>query len=175
MVMQNQADSTLVVLALLAVTGFMVWLVFFTGEGYKGIWEDIKSARGIKKERFPVPIFDRSKIDLPRPKKPKLQAITREPINFNEQQLRDWASQLQQSIKDIRKEATELAKAYNAMPPSLVEDPSKPKRKGKPAAKKTTKKPVAKKTAKKPVKKAAPKRATAVKAKKKTTPKRKGR
>lgn len=173
--MQNQSDSAFVVLALIAVTGFLVWLVFFTGDGYRGIWEDIKSARGIKKERFPVPIFDRSKIDLPRPKKPKLQAITREPINFNEQQLRDWANQLQQTIKNVRKEATELANAYNAMPPSLVEDPRKPKRKGKPAAKKTTKKPVAKKTSKKPTKKAAPKRATAVKPKKKAAPKRKGR
>lgn len=173
MVMQNQADSTLVFLALLAVAGFMVWLIFFTGEGYKGIWEDIKSARGIKKERFPVPVFDRSKIDLPRPKKPKLQAISRQPINFNEEQLRDWAEQLQQSIKDIRKEASELAKAYNAMPPSLIEDPAKPRRK--PAAKKTAKKPATKKTAKKPVKKAAPKRVSAVKPKKKAAPKRKGR
>lgn len=171
--MQNQADSTLVFLALLAVAGFMVWLIFFTGEGYKGIWEDIKSARGIKKERFPVPVFDRSKIDLPRPKKPKLQAISRQPINFNEEQLRDWAEQLQQSIKDIRKEASELAKAYNAMPPSLIEDPAKPRRK--PAAKKTAKKPATKKTAKKPVKKAAPKRVSAVKPKKKAAPKRKGR
>lgn len=173
--MQSQSDSAFVVLALFAVTGFMVWLVFFTGEGYKGIVQDIKSARGIKKERFPVPIFDRSKIDLPRPKKPKLQAITREPIDFNEQQLRDWASHLQQSIKDIRKEATELAKAYNSMPPSLVGDPSRPKRKSRPAAKKTTKNAAAKKTTKKPVKKAGSKRATAVKAKKKATPKRKGR
>ena len=129
----NQADSSLVVLALLAVAGFMVYLVFFTGDGYRGILEDLKSLSNKKKERFPVPVFDRSKIELPRPKKPKIQDPVREPINFNEQQLRDWAEQLQQSIKEIRKEASELAKAYNAMPPSLIEDPSKPKRR--PAAK----------------------------------------
>ena len=165
----NQADSALVVLALLAVAGFMVYLVFFTGDGYKGILEDLKSLSNKKKERFPVPVFDRSKIELPRPKKPKVQDPVREPINFNEQQLRDWADQLQQSIKEIRKEASELAKAYNAMPPSLIEDPSKPKRK--PAAKKTTKKVAVKKTAKKP----AAKKAAASKPKQKPAAKKKGR
>ncbi|CAB4542344.1 MAG: hypothetical protein F2536_01715 [Actinobacteria bacterium] len=166
--MQNSAETAFVVVALLGVVAFLVWLVFFTGEGYKGIWEDLKSiGSNKKKERFPVPIFDRSKIDLPRPKKPKLGTISREPINFNEQQLRDWAEQLQQSIKDIRKEANELAKAYNSMPPSLVEDPSKPRRKPKAAPKaKTTKRPAAKK--------AAPKK-PAVKPKKKAAPKKKGR
>jgi len=165
----NQADSALVVLALLAVAGFMVYLVFFTGDGYKGILQDLKSLSTKKQERFPVPVFDRSKIELPRPKKPKIQAPVREPINFNEQQLRDWADQLQQSIKEIRQEASELAKAYNAMPPSLIEDPSKPKRK--PAAKKTTKKVAVKKTAKKP----AAKKAIAAKPKKKPAAKKKGR
>lgn len=165
----NQVDSALVVLALLAVAGFMVYLVFFTGDGYRGILEDLKSLSNKKKERFPVPVFDRSKIELPRPKKPKIQDPVREPINFNEQQLRDWAEQLQQSIKEIRKEASELAKAYNAMPPSLIEDPSKPKRK--PAAKKTTKKVAVKKTAKKP----AAKKAIAAKPKKKPAAKKKGR
>jgi hypothetical protein len=38
----NQADSFLVVPALLAVAGFLVYLVFFTGDGYKGILEDLK-------------------------------------------------------------------------------------------------------------------------------------
>jgi len=165
----NQVDSALVVLALLAVAGFMVYLVFFTGDGYKGILEDLKSLSNKKKERFPVPVFDRSKIELPRPKKPKIQDPVREPINFNEQQLRDWADQLQQSIKEIRKEASELAKAYNAMPPSLIEDPSKPKRK--PAAKKTTKKVAVKKTVKRP----AAKKAIAAKPKKKPAAKKKGR
>jgi len=165
----NQADSSLVVLALLAVAGFMVYLVFFTGDGYRGILEDLKSLSNKKKERFPVPVFDRSKIELPRPKKPKIQDPVREPINFNEQQLRDWADQLQQSIKEIRKEASELAKAYNAMPPSLIEDPSKPKRK--PAAKKTTKKVAVKKTVKRP----AAKKAIAAKPKKKPAAKKKGR
>ncbi len=165
----NQVDSALVVLALLAVAGFMVYLVFFTGDGYRGILEDLKSLSNKKKERFPVPVFDRSKIELPRPKKPKIQDPVREPINFNEQQLRDWAEQLQQSIKEIRKEASELAKAYNAMPPSLIEDPSKPKRK--PAAKKTTKKVAVKKTVKKP----AAKKAIAAKPKKKPAAKKKGR
>lgn len=165
----NQVDSALVVLALLAVAGFMVYLVFFTGDGYRGILEDLKSLSNKKKERFPVPVFDRSKIELPRPKKPKIQDPVREPINFNEQQLRDWADQLQQSIIEIRKEASELAKAYNAMPPSLIEDPSKPKRK--PAAKKTTKKVAVKKTVKKP----AAKKAIAAKPKKKQAAKKKGR
>jgi hypothetical protein len=165
----NQVDSALVVLALLAVAGFMVYLVFFTGDGYRGILEDLKSLSNKKKERFPVPVFDRSKIELPRPKKPKIQDPVREPINFNEQQLRDWADQLQQSIKEIRKEASELAKAYNAMPPSLIEDPSKPKRK--PAAKKTTKKVAVKKTVKRP----AAKKAIAAKPKKKPAAKKKGR
>ena len=175
--MYGQPNESLVGLALLAVAGFVLWLVLFTGDGYKGIAQDLRSIGRKKPEKFPVPVFDRSKIELPRPKKPKLQAIVREPINFNEEQLRDWADQLQQSIKEIRKEASELAKAYNAMPPSLVEDPDKPRRKpaAKPAtAKKTVKKkPAAKKAQpKKPVKKAAPK---ATKTTKKAAPKKKGR
>lgn len=175
--MYGQPNESLVGLALLVVAGFVLWLVLFTGDGYKGIAQDLKSIGRKKPEKFPVPVFDRSKIELPRPKKPKLQAIVREPINFNEEQLRDWANQLQQSIKEIRKEASDLAKAYNAMPPSLVEDPDKPRRK--PVAKRATakktvkKKPVAKKALpKKPVKKAAPK---ATKTTKKAAPKKKGR
>jgi len=175
--MYGQPNESLVGLALLVVAGFVLWLVLFTGDGYKGIAQDLKSIGRKKPEKFPVPVFDRSKIELPRPKKPKLQAIVREPINFNEEQLRDWADQLQQSIKEIRKEASELAKAYNAMPPSLVEDPAKPRRK--PVAKRATakktvkKKPAAKKALpKKPVKKAAPK---ATKTTKKAAPKKKGR
>ena len=175
--MYGQPNESLVGLALLAVAGFVLWLVLFTGDGYKGIAQDLKNIGRKKPEKFPVPVFDRSKIELPRPKKPKLQAIVREPINFNEEQLRDWADQLQQSIKEIRKEASELAKAYNAMPPSLVEDPAKPRRKpaAKPATTKKTvkKKPAAKKAQpKKPVKKAAPK---ATKTTKKAAPKKKGR
>ena len=175
--MYGQPNESLVGLALLVVAGFVLWLVLFTGDGYKGIAQDLKSIGRRKPEKFPVPVFDRSKIELPRPKKPKLQAIVREPINFNEEQLRDWANQLQQSIKEIRKEASDLAKAYNAMPPSLVEDPDKPRRK--PVAKRATakktvkKKPAAKKALpKKPVKKAAPK---ATKTTKKAAPKKKGR
>ena len=175
--MYGQPNESLVGLALLVVAGFVLWLVLFTGDGYKGIAQDLKSIGRKKPEKFPVPVFDRSKIELPRPKKPKLQAIVREPINFNEEQLRDWANQLQQSIKEIRKEASDLAKAYNAMPPSLVEDPDKPRRK--PVAKRATakktvkKKPAAKKALpKKPVKKAAPK---ATKTTKKAAPKKKGR
>lgn len=170
--MQSQADSAIVTIALLAIAGFLIWLVFFTGDGYKGILEDLKSLDQKKKERFPIPVFDRSKIDLPRPKKPRLQALTREPVNFNEKQFKNWVAQLQKSLVDLRKEAAELAKAYNSMPPSLVEDPSKPKRK-RPAAKP---KPAAKKPiAKKPVKKAAPKRTTSSKTTKKAAPKKKGR
>lgn len=175
--MYGQPNESLVGLSLLVVAGFVLWLVLFTGDGYKGIAQDLKSIGRKKPEKFPVPVFDRSKIELPRPKKPKLQAIVREPINFNEEQLRDWANQLQQSIKEIRKEASDLAKAYNAMPPSLVEDPDKPRRK--PVAKRATakktvkKKPAAKKALpKKPVKKAAPK---ATKISRKAAPKKKGR
>lgn len=175
--MYGQPNESLVGLALIVVAGFVLWLVLFTGDGYKGIVQDLKSIGRKKPEKFPVPVFDRSKIELPRPKKPRLQAIVREPINFNEEQLRDWADQLQQSIKEIRKEASELAKAYNAMPPSLVEDPAKPRRKPvakQASAKKTVKKkPAAKKALpKKPVKKAAPK---ATKTTKKAAPKKNGR
>ena len=176
--MYGQPNDSLVALALVAIGAFIAWLVLFTGDGYKGIIDDLRNTRRKKIERFPVPVFDRSKIELPRPKKPKLQAIVREPINFNEEQLRDWANQLQQSIKELRKEATELAKAYNSMPPSLAEDPSKPRRKpaakAKAAKKAVKKKPATKKTvAKKSVKKAAPKRTA--KPTKKAAPKRKGR
>lgn len=178
--MYGQPNDFLTALALIAVVGFLGWLVFFTGDGYKGIAKDLRSLSGKKVERFPVPIFDRSKIELPRPAKPTVKPIVRAPVDFNEEQLRDWARQLQQSIVDLRKEAAELAKAYNSLPPSLEEDPAKPrpqaKAKASPAKKTVQKKPAAKKPiAKKPVKKAAPKRSTAAKTTKKAAPKKKGR
>jgi hypothetical protein len=183
--MYGQPNDFLTALALIAVVGFLGWLVFFTGDGYKGIAKDLRSLGGKKVERFPVPIFDRSKIELPRPAKPTVKPIVRTPVDFNEEQLRDWARQLQQSIADLRKEAAELAKAYNSLPPSLVEDPAKPpaqaKAKVSPAKKTVQKKPAAKKPAakkpiaKKPVKKAAPTRSTAAKTTKKAAPKKKGR
>lgn len=178
--MFGQPNDSMVGLALVAVIAFVLWLVLFTGDGYKGILEDLKSINRKKPEKFPVPVFDRSKIELPRPKKPTLQTSKKKPVKLDEEQLVDFANQLMQSAKDIRKEAAELVKAYNAMPPSLVEDPSKPRRKpaGKSSsAKKTTKsKPTAKKAApKEPVKKAAPKATKSSKPSKKAAPKKKGR
>jgi hypothetical protein len=148
-------QTAITIIGLLAVLGFVIWLVLFTGDGYRGIIDDIKALKGNKKERFPVPVFDRSKIDLPRPEKPKPRAISRDSKIPPAEQLAQWALDLQRSIEDIREEASALARAYRDLPPqfaALATEPpkrakavTKAKAKGKPSTAK--KKPL--KTAKK--------------------------
>jgi hypothetical protein len=151
--MAEQIQSALVLLALLGVTAFLVWLVFFTGEGYQGIVQDLKSITKKRQDLYAVPVFDRSKIDLPRPKKPFPKAIDRPRSADGAEQLSAWAEELRQSIEEIREEANALAKAYKDLPPQFSELASKPpKRASSKLAKSPAKKAPVKKKAK-PVKK----------------------
>jgi hypothetical protein len=158
--MPDQGQTLLVAIALIGVVGFLVWLVFFTGEGYQGVLQDLKSVRKVKQERFPVPVFDRSKIELPRPKKPTPRNLERSNEVSGAEQLAIWAEELRKSIEEIREEANALAKAYKELPPQFAELATKPPKRAitaKPTSKKTTSakkqvKPV-KKTAKTKAKK----------------------
>lgn len=109
--MPAQAQDNLVAVALCAVAGFLIWLLFFTGEGYKGIFRDLRSIRKEKREPFPVPVFDRTKIELPRPKKPAPRNLERNREISGSEQLKIWAEELRNSIDEVRKEANTLAKA----------------------------------------------------------------
>lgn len=151
--MAEQIQSALVWLALFGVSAFLVWLVFFTGEGYGGMVQDLKSIRKKRQDLYAVPVFDRSKIDLPRPKKPFPKAIDRQRSTDGAEQLSAWAEELRQTIEEIREEANALAKAYKDLPPQFSELAAEPpKRTSSRSAKLPAKKAPVKKKAK-PVKK----------------------
>jgi hypothetical protein len=103
--------------------------------------QDLKSVRKVKQERFPVPIFDRSKIELPRPKKPTPRILERSNEVSGAEQLAIWAEELRKSIEEIREEANALAKAYKELPPQFAELATKPPKRA------ITAKPTSKKTA----------------------------
>lgn len=152
--MPDQGQTLLVSIALLAVGGFLVWLVFFTGEGYLGILKDLKSLRKVKRDPFAVPVFDRSKIELPRPKKPTPRNLERNSQISGAEQLALWADELRNSIDEIREEANALAKAYKELPPQFAELATKPPKRAI-TAKPTSKKKTAAKKQLEPAKKTA--------------------
>lgn len=133
----NQTAITFI--GLVPVLGFVIWLVLFTGDGYRGIIDDIKALKGNKKERFPVPVFDRSKIDLPRPEKPKPRTISRNSEISPAEQLAQWALDLQRSIEDVREEANALVRAYRELPPKFADLATEPPKRAKAKPKAKTK------------------------------------
>lgn len=167
--MPEQIQSAFVFIALLGVSAFLVCLVFFTGEGYQGMVQDLKSIRRKKQDPYAVPVFDRSKIDLPRPKKPFPKAIDRPRSTDGAEQLSAWAEELRQSIEEIREEANALAKAYKDLPPQFSELATKPPKR---VSSKSEKPPAKKVTVKK---KAKPVKKTQVSKAKKTASKPTGR
>ena len=137
-------DPTFVYLGLALVAGFVIWLIFFSGNGdFKSFLSDLKGMpRETKPERFPVPVFDKSTIDLPRP--PKAQ---RNPIIYQRSsdeidlKLDTWAKDLRQSLREVRAESQWLVEKYKDVPlkrpkPEVKADKAKPAKKS-PATKAT--------------------------------------
>ena len=108
-----------VVLSLLAIAGFVIWLVFFSGNGdFKSFLEDLKGQpTSKKKDPFPVPVFDRSKIELPLPPKPSRKPIVYRPTADEiDLKLDTWAKDLRQSLREVRAESQWLVEKYKDVP-----------------------------------------------------------
>ena len=154
----------LTVMSLIAIAAFIIWLMFFSGNGdFKSFLEDLRgSPKNVKKERFPVPVFDRSKIEVPLPPKP-----ARKPVSYNptsdeiDLKLDTWAKDLRQSLREVRAESQWLVEKYKDVPlkrpkpeavvakkPAVTTAKAKPT--PKPAASKKTQVVSTKKTSPKP-------------------------
>lgn len=167
---QGGNDQLLVVLALVGIAGFVVWMLFFSGNGtIQDFLNDLTSRPNRKpKDPFPVPQFDKSKLEVPLPPKP-----VRKPLTYHrtadeiDMKLDNWAKDLKASLREVRAESHWLVEKYKDVPlkrpkPEVAKPATKkaetkksePKKPAKPkaAAPKAKAKPAAKKTAK-PVKK----------------------
>lgn len=168
---QGGNDQLLVVLALVGIAGFVVWMLFFSGNGtIQDFIKDLTSKPDRKpKDPFPVPQFDKSKIEVPLPPKP-----VRKPLKYQrtadeiDLKLDNWARDLKNSLREVRAESQWLVEKYKDVPlkrpkpekalPTKNTEPKKPaaQKTTKPAAKAATSKPKAKPAVKKtakPVKK----------------------
>ena len=133
------------VLSLVAIAGFVIWLVFFSGNGdFKSFIQDLKGEpKTDKKEPFPVPVFDRSKIEVPRAPKPQ-----RKPLTYNrtaddiDLKLDTWAKDLRQSLREVRAESQWLVEKYKDVPLKRPKPETPAKKKAE--ATKAKAKPVAK-------------------------------
>ena len=154
---QGGNDQLLVVLALVGIAGFVVWMMFFSGNGtIQDFIKDLTTRPNRKpKDPFPVPQFDKSKLEVPLPPKP-----VRKPLTYHrtadeiDLKLDNWAKDLRTSLREVRAESQWLVEKYKDVPLKRAK-PETPK----PAAKKAEPK---KTEAKKPTK---PKAATKAKAK----------
>ena len=154
---QGGNDQLLVVLALVGIAGFVVWMMFFSGNGtIQDFIKDLTTRPNRKpKDPFPVPQFDKSKLEVPLPPKP-----VRKPLTYHrtadeiDLKLDNWAKDLRTSLREVRAESQWLVEKYKDVPLKRAR-PEAPK----PAAKKAEPK---KTEAKKPTK---PKAATKAKAK----------
>ncbi len=147
-------------LSLVAIAGFVIWLVFFSGNGdFKSFLQDLKGQpKPEKKEPFPVPVFDRSKIEVPRAPRPARKPLTyQRTADEIDLKLDTWAKDLRQSLREVRAESQWLVEKYKDVPLKRP-NPDAPAKK-KPVETKAKAKPVAKaksstqakaKTAKKP-------------------------
>ena len=167
---QGGNDQLLVVLALVGIAGFVVWMLFFSGNGtIQDFVKDLTTRPNRKpKDPFPVPQFDKSKLEVPLPPKP-----VRKPLTYHrtadeiDMKLDNWAKDLKASLREVRAESQWLVEKYKDVPlkrpkPEVAKPATKkaetkksgPKKSAKPkaAAPKAKAKTAAKQTAK-PVKK----------------------
>lgn len=167
---QGGNDQLLVVLALVGIAGSVVWMLFFSGNGtIQDFVKDLTTRPNRKpKDPFPVPQFDKSKLEVPLPPKP-----VRKPLTYHrtadeiDMKLDNWAKDLKASLREVRAESQWLVEKYKDVPlkrpkPETQKPAAKKAEPKKTEAKKPTKpkaavpkakaKPAAKKTAK-PVKK----------------------
>lgn len=123
-------------LALISIAGFVVWLLFFSGNGtFQSFLEDLKGQpKTQKKEPFPVPVFDKSKLEIPLPPKPARMPLTyQRTADEIDLKLDTWAQDLRQSLREVRAESQWLVEKYKDVPLKRAKPEAEKK---KPAAKK---------------------------------------
>ncbi len=157
---QGGSDQLLVVLALVGIAGFVVWMLFFSGNGtIQDFLRDLKTQPDRKpKDPFPVPQFDKSKLEVPLPPKPKRKPLTyHRTADEIDLKLDNWAKDLRTSLREVRAESQWLVEKYKDVPlkrpkpeAATAVKMAEPKK----STKKKVAKPAAKKTSK-PVKKTA--------------------
>lgn len=136
-------------LALLAIAGFVIWLLFFSGNGdLRTFLEDLKGPpKKEKKEPFPVPVFDRSKIEVPLPPKPARKPLTyKRTADEIDLKLDTWAKDLRQSLREVRAESQWLVEKYKDVPLKRAKPDGATKKKASPSPSKAKPKPSAKTT-----------------------------
>lgn len=171
----DASDLVLQTLALLFVAGFVIWLLFFSGNGdFRSFLADLKGQPiESKPDPFPVPVFDKSRVEIPRP--PKVQ---RKPVTYQrtadeiDLKLDTWATDLRKSLREVRAESQWLVEKYKDVPLKRPKPEAASKTQKKPAKKATESASGAKK---KPAKKAVVPKTTRSKAKTTATPKTKGK
>ncbi len=163
---QGGSDQLLVVLALVGIAGFVVWMLFFSGNGtIQDFLRDLKTQPDRKpKDPFPVPQFDKSKLEVPLPPKPKRKPLTyHRTADEIDLKLDNWAKDLRTSLREVRAESQWLVEKYKDVPLK------RPKPEAATAVKKAEPKKSTKKKVAKPAAKAATPKAKAKPAAKKTS------
>lgn len=138
-------------LCLLAIAGFVIWLLFFSGNGdFKTFLEDLKGPpKKEKREPFPVPVFDRSKIEVPLPPKPERKPVTyKRTADEIDLKLDTWAKDLRQSLREVRAESQWLVEKYKDVPLKRARPEGGSKKKASPSPSKAKPRPAAKTTGK---------------------------
>ncbi len=152
---QGVDDQLMVGLALLGIAGFVVWMLFFSGNGtIQDFINDLTSKPDRKpKDPFPVPQFDKSKLAIPLPPKPARKPLTyQRTADEIDMKLDNWAKDLRASLREVRAESEWLVEKYKDVPLKRPKaEPTKPAAK-KPVTKKTTKSKPAPAKAKAPAK-----------------------
>jgi hypothetical protein len=106
-------------LALIVIAGFVAWLLFFSGNGtFQSFLEDLKGQpKTEKRDPFPVPVFDKSKLEVPLPPKPVRKPLTyQRTADEIDLKLDTWARDLRQSLREVRAESQGLVEKYKDVP-----------------------------------------------------------
>lgn len=147
---QGGNDQLLVVLALVGIAVFVVWMMFFSGNGtIQDFIKDLTTRPNRKpKDQFPVPQFDKSKLEIPRAPK-----TVRKPLSYHrtpdeiDLKLDNWARDLKNSLKEVRAESQWLIEKYKDVPLKRPKPESPKPAAKKEAPKKSEAKPTKAKTA----------------------------
>lgn len=95
----NQAEGALQVVTLLAILGFIVWLVFFSGNGdFRSFVADLSPEKSKKKKVAPASLATRKE--------------TNKFLDAYSTDIKNWVSSLRQTRDDISSESSVLLQKY---------------------------------------------------------------
>lgn len=154
----NQTEGALQVVALLAVLGFIVWLVFFSGNGdFRSFVADLSPVKKKKKKKKKVA-----------PASLATRKETNKFLDAYSTDIKNWVSSLRQTRDDISSESSVLLEKYP--PAEKKKATTKKVTKKKPPSRRTPAKKTSKKATKTAVSKKKAKPATKKKVTKKPAP-----